>query len=55
MIVQIVKITEEGIERKEYKAHGARYSGDTLAIDIEGIGWRAFELKDINICEIREA
>lgn len=55
MIVTIIQVTKKGIERQEYTAHGVKCSSDLLALDLEGVGWRTIELKDISSYEIREA
>ena len=48
MKIEILRLTEQGYKREEYTINGAKGSIDTLAIDIEGIGWRAIELKTIS-------
>lgn len=48
MKIEILRVTPEGFKREEYKINGVKGSADLLAIDIEGIGWRAIELKTIS-------
>lgn len=55
MRVIITKLSDQGFEETEYKARAVKGTDTLLALDIEGVGWRAFEYdKDYCGFEIRE-